>query len=169
MSTATMDAIAPVVVAMIAAYVVWSLFGPLLRNLLVFLRPRQPGEDWPEVFQRVRAEFSHKQADPQALEQAERERISTRYGSHRKTMVVHLLNPVLLFGALYLIAYVPGLLWWVVSYLAAGFVVNTGLNIVRFDGLPPLDRSERHVLRLFYAWFWPLYVWAWVDARKQQG
>lgn len=161
--------IAPVVVAMMAAYVVWSLFGPLLRSLRVFLQPRQPGEEWPEFFQRARAEFLHKQADQQALEQAERERVSTRYGSRRKTMMFDLLNPVLLFGALYLIAYGPGSLWWIVGYWAAGFMVNVRLNIVRFEDLPSLDRSERHVLWLFYAWFWPLCVWAWRDARQQQG
>ena len=120
MSTVTMDVIAPVVIAMMAAYVVWSLFGPLLRNLLVFLRPRQPGEEWSDSFQRARAEFANRQANQQALEQAERERVTTRYGSRRKTMVVHLLNPVLLFGALYLTARVPGSLWWVVGYLGFG-------------------------------------------------
>ena len=84
-----------------------------------------------------------------------------------KTSAVHWVNFGLLIGSLYLVAHVPPLFWWVVGYVVAGLVVNTGLGVVRFEGLPPLTRSERRLLRLFYAWFWPLYIWAWRDARKQ--
>ena len=138
-----------------------------LQNLLAFLQPRKPDETWPEFFRRVQAEYSQEQDRKNARRDAKRARDATKFGTRKKTLAVELLNLGLLIGSLYLVAHVPPLFWWVVGYVVAGLVVNTWLDVVRFEGLPPLTQNERRTLRLFYAWFWPLYVWAWQDARKQ--
>ncbi len=137
-----------------------------LKNLMAFLQPRQPGETWAEFFRRVQTEFSQEQ---ERRWTAKRERKATLYGSRRKTWAVNLVNLGLLIGSLYLSAHIPPLFFWIVGYIAMGWVVNSWLGVVRFEGLPPLKRSERQTLHLFYAWFWPLYVWAWRNARQQRG
>ena len=140
-----------------------------LQNLLAFVQPRKPGETWRKFFRRVQNEFYQEQDRKDTQRKLKRERDATRFGSRKKTRLVEFLNLTLLLGMAFSWIRFPASFWPTVGYLAVGLAVNRWLGVVQFEGLPPLKRSERRTLHLFYAWFWPLYVWAWRNARQQRG
>ena len=152
----------------VAAALVIFFWYPL-QNLLAFLQLRKPGETWREFFRRAQNEFYQEQDRKNTQWKRKRERDAIRFGSRKKTRLVEFLNLTLLLGMVFSWSHFPASFWPTVGYLAVGLAVNRWLGVVRFEGLPPLKRSERRTLHLFYAWFWPLYVWAWVDARQQRS
>lgn len=88
----------------------------------------------------------------------EQRRQALKYGSRKKTLIVHFVNFGLLLSWMYFGAKSPVIFWGGLGYQCAGFLV---LRWVRLPGpaeLVGINANDRLWLRVFYAWLWPAYV-----------
>ena len=87
----------------------------------------------------------------------EMERQATVFGSRRKTLVVGLVNFVLIcaWGAL---AGWPFFVWFGVGYQCIGHLVIRAMRVQITPAPSSLKFHNRMWPRMFYAWFWPLYL-----------
>lgn len=88
----------------------------------------------------------------------EMEREATAFGSVRKTQVVGLVNLVLVCAWAGLSMRFPLVFWCGVGYQCIGHVVIAAMRIQITPAPASLKFHHRVWLRLFYAWFWPIYL-----------
>ena len=82
------------------------------------------------------------------------------YGNFRKTLTVHCVNMALLIGICSLSKISLQAVNLGCAYLIIGLIVNWMLGTHQKSTLEKLRWNDRFWLRVFHAWFWPLYVWA---------
>lgn len=87
----------------------------------------------------------------------EMERQATVFGSRRKTLAVGLVNFVLIcaWGAL---AGSPVVFWCGLVYQCVGHLVMYSMRVKITPEPASLRFHNRVWLRMFYAWFWPMYL-----------
>lgn len=88
----------------------------------------------------------------------EMEREATAFGSIRKTQVVGLVNLVLVCAWAGLSMRFPWVFWCGVGYQCIGHTVITTMRIQITPAPATLKFHQRVWLRMFYAWFWPIYL-----------
>ncbi|AKU21236.1 hypothetical protein [Massilia sp. NR 4-1] len=113
---------------------------------------------WPIIEQRKN--LTPEQMIERALQAPAEEahRKAKKFGSRTKTAVITLVNAVLLYVWLWgsqRAAFMYGL---GLAYLAAGFVVQHLVKVPATPELAGLNVFDRVWFRIFYAWFWPVYV-----------
>ena len=86
------------------------------------------------------------------------QREGSKFGSPIKTLVIIIVNANLLYGWLWFshrsfFALLIGL-----GYLTVGFVVQHLVKVPTAPEMAGLKILDRFWLRIFYAWFWPVYV-----------
>ncbi|PHV19142.1 hypothetical protein CSQ92_27600 [Janthinobacterium sp. BJB446] len=86
------------------------------------------------------------------------QRDAYKFGSPIKTLVIIVLNANLLYGWLWFSHRSIFMLWIGLLYLIVGFVVQHLVKIPSANEMSSLKFWERLWLRIFYAWFWPIYV-----------
>lgn len=86
------------------------------------------------------------------------QRKASKFGSPIKTLVIIILNANLLYGWLWFSHRSILLLWLGLAYLTVGFVVQHLVKVPSTNEMTGLKIWERFWLRIFYAWFWPVYV-----------
>ena len=87
----------------------------------------------------------------------EMERQATVFGSRRKTLVVGLVNLGLICAWGFLARW-PLFLWFGVAYQCIGHLVIRAMRVPITPEPSSLKFHNRVWLRMFYAWFWPLYL-----------
>jgi hypothetical protein len=88
----------------------------------------------------------------------EMEREATAFGSIHKTQVVGLVNLVLVCAWAGLSMRFPWVFWCGVGYQCIGHTVITAMRIQITPAPDTLKFHQRVWLRMFYAWFWPIYL-----------
>ena len=83
-----------------------------------------------------------------------------KYGNFRQTIQVHSVNMILLFGICVLSNIYSQAVNIGLAYLSVGLVVIKILGAPHQRLLKNLGWKDRIWLRVFHAWFWPLYLWA---------
>lgn len=91
----------------------------------------------------------------------ERERQGKVYGSRKKTLIVSLTNCALMLAWVRLSFAFPAILYIGFLYQIVGHIVLYMIRAKVGHNLAGLGLRERIVLRVFYAWFWPIYVAQW--------
>lgn len=86
------------------------------------------------------------------------QREASKFGSPIKTLVIIILNANLLYGWLWLSHRSIFMLWVGLGYLTVGFVVQRLVKVPAANEMAALKIWERFWLRIFYAWFWPVYA-----------
>ncbi|MEF2270587.1 hypothetical protein V3C40_27725 [Janthinobacterium sp. LS2A] len=86
------------------------------------------------------------------------QRDASKFGSPIKTLVIIVLNANLLYGWLWFSHRSIFVLWLGLVYLTIGFVVQHLVKVPSANELSALTIWERCWLRIFYAWFWPIYI-----------
>lgn len=91
----------------------------------------------------------------------EMERQGKIFGSRKKTLVVVLTNCALMLAWVRFGFSFPAVLYIGFLYQIAGHIVLYLMRAKIGQNLIGLGLRERIILRVFYAWFWPLYVAQW--------
>lgn len=91
----------------------------------------------------------------------EQERQGKIFGSRKKTLVVTLTNCALMLAWARLGFAYPVILWAGFVYQIIGHIVLYRMRAKVGQNLVGLGLRDRVVLRIFYAWFWPIYVAQW--------
>lgn len=91
----------------------------------------------------------------------ERERKGKIFGSRKKTLIVGLTNCALMLAWVRLGFSFPAVLYIGFIYQIVGHIVLYLMGAKVGHNLVGLGLRERIVLRVFYAWFWPIYVAQW--------
>jgi len=147
MDKETLETVILFVICGIAAAVLMRKFWPL------FL-PRELGETTKEVLIRT-------------VETIDQERLNRRvlFGSAKKTITVHLVNFVLLVSMCHLLRVFTGAGYIAFAYLLFGLTITKTRRVIRPEKLAGLRWDDQLWLRIFHAWFWPLYIWAWSERK----
>jgi hypothetical protein len=88
----------------------------------------------------------------------EQQRQALKFGSRKKTLLVHILNFALLLAWVYFGVESHVIFWGILGYQCAGFLVLRRIRLPTAEDLARLKANDRLWLRVFYAWFWPAYV-----------
>lgn len=88
----------------------------------------------------------------------EQQRQATKYGTRKKTLVIHAVNFALLLAWMRFGAGSPAVFWGVLAYLVIGFLMLRSLRVPPASDLEALNLNERLWLRVFHAWLWPAYL-----------
>lgn len=86
------------------------------------------------------------------------QRDASKFGSPIKTLMIIILNANLLYGWLWFSHRSIFVLWLGLAYLTVGCVVQRLVKVPSANEMTGLKIWERIWLRIFYAWFWPIYV-----------
>lgn len=92
---------------------------------------------------------------------------ASKFGSPKRTVVIGLVNFVLLIGWCYTGLISLNLFYGVFIYLILGLLVLRGFAMPKAIPIERLGFSDRLWVKVFYAWFWPLYLW--VASAKNSG
>ncbi len=88
-----------------------------------------------------------------------------RFGNYRQTMQVHSVNMILLFGICLLSNVYPQAVNIGLAYITLGLIITKILGAPHQKLLKDLSWKDRFWLRIYHAWFWPLYIWAKISLR----
>ena len=101
------------------------------------------------------------------LDSIEQERVeqASKFGSPKRTVVIGLVNVVLLIGWCYTSLIALNLFYGIFIYLILGLLVLRGFAMPKAIPIERLGFSDRLWVKIFYAWFWPLYLWG-ASAKK---
>ena len=86
------------------------------------------------------------------------QRQGVKFGSQLRTLVIIVLNGSLLCAWLWISHGSFLVLWLGIGYLTVGFMVQHLVKVPTASQLSGLKFLDRFWLRIFYAWFWPVYV-----------
>ena len=86
------------------------------------------------------------------------QREASKFGSPIKTLVIIIVNANLLYGWLWFGHRSSFALWIGLGYLAVGFVVQHLVKVPTAPEMAGLNIWDRFWLKIFYAWFWPVYA-----------
>ncbi|WP_402721283.1 hypothetical protein [Janthinobacterium rivuli] len=86
------------------------------------------------------------------------QREGSKFGSPIKTLLIIGVNANLLYWWLWFSLHSFLVLWLGLGYLAAGFLVQHVVKVPVTSELAHLKIWDRFWLRIFYAWFWPVYA-----------
>lgn len=112
---------------------------------------------WPIIEQRKNLTPIQMVEQAMAARDEEMERQATVFGSRRKTIIVGLVNFVLLCGWA-AFAGSPLVFWFGFGYQCIGHLVIRSMHIPITPAPASLRFHNRIWLRIFYAWFWPMYL-----------
>lgn len=86
------------------------------------------------------------------------QREASKFGSPIKTLVIIIVNANLLYGWLWFGHRSSFALWIGLGYLAVGFLVQHLVKVPTVPEMAGLNIWDRFWLKIFYAWFWPVYA-----------
>jgi len=142
------------VIRIISLAIVCGIAAVVLMNMFKrFLQSRRPGESLQEFVNRASEEHLMD-------EEAKQREAAHKFGTWGQTMQVHMLNFALMLGTVSLAPVSVNLLNSVGVYVIVGILVLKRAGIPSADQLAGLAWSDRLWLRIYYAWFWPLYLMA---------
>lgn len=86
------------------------------------------------------------------------QRQAVKFGSQIRTLVIIVLNASLLYAWLWISHGSFLVLWLGIGYLTVGFLAQYLVKVPTASKLANLKFLDHFWLRIFYAWFWPVYV-----------
>mgnify|MGYP000200325723 CR=1 FL=1 len=86
------------------------------------------------------------------------QRQGVKFGSQIRTLVIIVLNASLLYAWQWISHGSFLVLWLGIGYLTVGIMVQHLVKVPTASKLAGLNFLDRFWLRIFYAWFWPVYV-----------
>lgn len=135
----------------LAKFAFWGLIAWfLMRRFKPFTKLKFPGEWSFELLAKIGEFLGRRGTNSRTL-----------YGSARKTLLINFVNMTLIVGLCYLSIVSSDVVLIGFSYLVFGLVITKVMGVVRKEIVKGLQWNDRVWLRIFHAWFWPLYLWAW--------